>query len=99
MQNVKNRPAFTFKVGAKVSTTNGNLMTFVRTEIVGKRILHYVFLLNGRYISFKMNTFPIMTPMNLELGRRDFIGAINVLDLDFLKFQLQDVKRLRIRAA
>lgn len=92
---IRSRKSLSFKYGDKFTTTNGKIFSFVRMEIKNKNICHYVFFRDGRYYSFKMNVFPFLSPVNLQMYKRDEIGNINVLNYNFLLSEIRNIRAIK----
>lgn len=94
--NIRARHHLNFRKGDKMVTETKKVLKFLETRTIHKMVTHYVFVdENGHEISFKMNVFPFLTPMNLAQNKRDSFGHINILTHEFLLFQLRELKKLK----
>ena len=81
--------------GKRLATSTSELLTFVEKEVSRKNVTHFVFK-HDKFgnIRMKMNIFPFLAPVNLEISRRDKIGQINALNLDFLRSQIDSLAKM-----
>lgn len=93
---IRARSVLNFRKGTKITTNTGKILKFVENLVVGKKITHFLFEVDGKFVSFKMGTFPHLNAMNLPQYKRDEIGSINILTHEFLLLQLREIKKLKI---
>jgi len=93
---IRARSVLSFRKGTKITTNTGKILKFIENRVVGKKITHYIFEVDGKFVSFKIGTFPHMNAQNLPQYKRDEIGSINILTHEFLLLQLREIKKLKI---
>lgn len=85
--------------GRVFNTSSGEVLKFVRKELSRKNMSHFVFLnQKGKEIRFKMNMFPFLVPVCLNMNARDSVGQIDVLTLDFLAARVSNLIKFRSAA-